>query len=76
MGQDRRQETKSYHHHLNPPWTSGANIYIGIETPAEKERYAAKQDVARKIVDAEGYLASAFWSYIKDTDQYNYSYAQ
>jgi hypothetical protein len=54
---------------------AGANIYIGIETPDEKLRFKAKREVALKVIDAENYLATSFWSYIKDTDQYNYSYA-
>jgi hypothetical protein len=32
--------------------------------------------VARKVDAAEDYMSAAFWSYIKDTDLYNYSYPQ
>jgi hypothetical protein len=55
---------------------SGANIYISIETPYEQELFEAKRTVALKVVDAENYMASAFWSYMKDLDVYNYSYYQ
>ena len=55
---------------------TGANIYIGIETPYELQLYAEKQEVAKKIDASADYLSAAFWSYIKDYDLYNYSFPQ
>ena len=55
---------------------TGANIYIGIETPNEQLLYAEKQKVARKVDASADYLAAVFWSYVKDYDLYNYSYPQ
>jgi hypothetical protein len=30
--------------------------------------------VALKVETAEEYMSGAFWSYVKDTDTYNYTY--
>lgn len=54
----------------------GAFLYIGIESPYEQTLFAQKQDQAWKIIDAENYMAAAFWSYTHDLDTYNFSYDQ
>ena len=64
---------------IHPNWPrlfSGAFLYIRIEAPYEKTLFAMKQKQARKIIEAENYIAAAFWSYVHDVDTYNFSQNQ
>lgn len=59
-----------------PKFWLGAFLLIRIETPYEKTLFALKQDQAKKIIEAQNYMAAAFWSYIYDTDTHNFSQNQ
>ncbi len=51
----------------------GANIFVNLELPREKENYAAKREEAERVDDSTDYLSFVIWWYMKDTDTYNYS---